>query len=81
MPDKVVTYVSANSEVVRMNFTPQPGGAVLAEVMGRTKDSLGNFTQPTQYTIALPSSDPIAIAVTSLATGQALAFWKGKEGL
>ena len=79
--DKTVTYTTANAEVVSMDFTPQAGGAVFARVCGRTKDSVGNLTQQTCYSTLLPSGNAIATSVNSLATGQALTFWKTQEGL
>jgi hypothetical protein len=79
--DKTVVYRTANAEVVRMEFVPQGGGAVQALVCGRTQDSLGNFTQPTCYPVALPAGNATAIAATSLANGNALVFWKTQEGL
>jgi hypothetical protein len=79
--DKTVVYRTANAEVVRMEFVPQAGGAVQSLVCGRTQDSLGNFTQPTCYPIALPAGNAIAVSATSLANGGALTFWKTQEGL
>lgn len=79
--DKTVVYLTAQGEVTQLNFFLRPGGAVDAVVCGRTKDSLGNLTQPTCYPTSLAAGNAIATSVNSLATGNALVFWKTQEGL
>lgn len=83
--DRTVVLLSAQAEVLAMEFTPQAqadgGVAVDAIVTGRTRQSDGGFSTIARHSIRLPHGDSIGTSVKALAAGDALTFWKGREGL
>lgn len=81
LADRTITLLSAPASIYSMRFVPQTGGAVAAEVCGRTQQTDGGVTQVTCYSVTLPSGHAISVAVNGLATGQALTFWRTQENL
>lgn len=80
LANKTVTLLTAGSSVTSMSFDLTTSGQVNADVCGKAPLQGGGFSQPTCYHISLTSGS-VFTAVNNLATGAALTFWQGQEGL